>query len=57
VLDLDPRAPRDTRVVEVRVKLDKSPVVARLTHLEVSTRIELEAPLPQPSPAAAVGAR
>ena len=44
VLDLDPRAPQDTRVVEVRVKLEKSPTVSRLTHLEVSTRIDLATP-------------
>jgi HlyD family secretion protein len=44
VLDLDPRATRDTRIVEVRVKLDKSEAVSRLTHLEVSTRIDLAPP-------------
>jgi HlyD family secretion protein len=44
VLDVDPRAPQDTRVVEVRVKLEKSAVVSRLTHLEVSTRIDLDSP-------------
>jgi HlyD family secretion protein len=42
VIDIDPRAPNDTRVVEVRVKLEKSESVARLTHLEVSVRIELD---------------
>jgi HlyD family secretion protein len=41
VLDVDPRAPQDTRVVEVRVKLSDSAAVARFTHLEVSTRIEV----------------
>ena len=41
VLDLDPRADKDSRVVEVRVKLDDSAAVSRLTHLEVSTRIEV----------------
>jgi HlyD family secretion protein len=44
VLDLDPRADKDTRIVEVRIKLDKSEAVARLTHLEVSTRIDLDTP-------------
>lgn len=44
VPDQDPRAPKDTRVVEVRIKLDKAEAVARLTHLEVSTRIDLNTP-------------
>lgn len=44
VFDLDPRADQDTRVVEVRVKLDNADSVARLTHLEVSTRIDLGPP-------------
>ena len=44
VLDVDPRATRDARVVEVRIKLDKSEVVSRFTHLEVSTRIDLATP-------------
>ena len=44
VLDVDPRATRDTRVVEVRIKLDKSEAVSRFTHLEVSTRIDLTTP-------------
>jgi HlyD family secretion protein len=52
VLDLDPRAPRDTRIVEVRVKLDKSEAVSRLTHLEVSTRIDLTKPAVGPKSAA-----
>jgi HlyD family secretion protein len=43
VLDLDPRADKDTRIVEVRVKLDNSEAVSRLTHLEVSVRIDLDA--------------
>ena len=42
-LDPDPRVDKDSRVVEVRVKLDKSETVARLTRLEVSTRIETAA--------------
>jgi HlyD family secretion protein len=41
VLALDPRAPRDTRVVEVRIKLDRAEPVAKLTNLEVDTRIDL----------------
>ena len=51
VLDLDPRADQDTRVVEVRVKLDRAEAVSRLTHLEVSTRIELGHPAPSKSAA------
>lgn len=45
LFDVDPRASRDTRVIEVRVKLDDSQAVARLTHLEVSTRIDLKTPV------------
>lgn len=45
VLDLDPRATRDTRIVEVRIKLDESQAVSRLTHLEVSTQIDLKTPV------------
>ena len=52
VLDLDPRADQDTRIVEVRIKLDKPEAVARLTHLEVSTRIELGTPAPGATSAA-----
>ena len=52
VLDLDPRAPRDTRIVEVRIKLDKSEAVSRLTHLEVLTRIDLTKPAVGPKSAA-----
>ena len=51
VLDLDPRADQDTRVVEVRVKLDNAAAVSRLTHLEVTTRIELGLPSPAKSAA------
>ncbi len=40
VLNLDPRAAQDTRVVEVRVKLENAEAVAHFTHLEVSTRID-----------------
>jgi HlyD family secretion protein len=46
VLDLDPRATKDTRIIEVRIKLDNSEAVKRLTYLEVSTRIDVNAPLP-----------
>jgi HlyD family secretion protein len=41
VLNIDPRADKDTRIVEVRVKLDNSEAVSRFTHLEVSVRIDL----------------
>jgi HlyD family secretion protein len=41
VLALDPRAPRDTRVVEVRIRLAPSPALARLSNLEVTTRINV----------------
>jgi len=41
VLDPDPRVNRDSRVVEVRVKLDSPALVAGLTRLEVSTRIDV----------------
>lgn len=43
VLDVDPRADKDRRIVEVRIKLDRSEAVSRLTHLEVTTRIDLHA--------------
>ena len=45
VLDVDPRADKDSRVVEVRVKLDASEAISRFTHLEVSTRIDLTTPV------------
>jgi HlyD family secretion protein len=44
VLDIDPRAEKDTRVVEVRVKLDKPEPLSRLIHHEVSTRIDVSSP-------------
>jgi len=44
VLNLDPRADKDTRIVEVRVKLDKTEAVSRFSYLEVSTRIDLTTP-------------
>ena len=40
VLNIDPRADKDTRVVEVRVKLKNSAAVAHLSQLEVSVRID-----------------
>jgi HlyD family secretion protein len=52
VLDVDPRASQDARVVEVRVKLDDPQKVAHLSHLQVSMRIELDpARSPSKSPA------
>lgn len=42
VLDVDPRADKDRRIVEVRIKLDNAEAVSRLTHLEVTTRIDLK---------------
>jgi HlyD family secretion protein len=42
VLDVDPRADKDKRVVEVRIKVDNSEPIAHFTHLEVSTRIDLQ---------------
>jgi HlyD family secretion protein len=52
VLDVDPRAEKDMRVVEVRIKLDKSEAVAHFTHLEVSTRIDLTSTAEGPKAAA-----
>lgn len=40
ILDLDPRAEQDGRIVEVRIQLDRPEPVAGLSHLEVSTRID-----------------
>lgn len=45
VLDLDPRATKDTRIVEVRIKLDKPQSLSGLTYLEVSTRIDVNTPV------------
>lgn len=51
VLDLDPRADVDTRVVPVRIRLDDPRPVAHLTHLEVRVRIEPGPPGPaRPAP-------
>ena len=49
MLDLDPRANTDSRVVEVRIKLDDSSGVSGFTHLETHVRIDLAsavAPVP-----------
>jgi len=60
VLDDDPAANADARVVEVRIRLDQSQVVRQLTNLQVDVRIDVEAsgspaiapvePSPQPTP-------
>lgn len=42
VLDDDPAANADARVVEVRVRIDQSEVVAALTNLQVDVTIDLE---------------
>jgi HlyD family secretion protein len=42
VLDTDPIAKADSRVVEVRIALDSSEVVSRLTNLQVEIEIETE---------------
>jgi HlyD family secretion protein len=42
VLDDDPAANADARVVEVRVKVDQSEVVAGLTNLQVDVAIDIE---------------
>ncbi|MEO1068320.1 MAG: HlyD family efflux transporter periplasmic adaptor subunit, partial [Cyanobacteria bacterium J06638_6] len=43
VLDDDPAANADARVVEVRVKVDQSDVVAALTNLQVDVAIDVDA--------------
>ncbi|HEY9738636.1 MAG TPA: efflux RND transporter periplasmic adaptor subunit [Trichocoleus sp.] len=56
ILDDDPAANADARVVEVRIKVDQSQVVAGLTNLQVDVAIDIEnaaattAPI-QPQPA------
>jgi HlyD family secretion protein len=40
VLDTDPIAKADSRVVEVRIDLDSSEAVSRLTNLQVEIEIE-----------------
>jgi len=47
VLDLDPRADVDTRVVEVRVRLADPAAVAALCNLKVNVRIGLEGAAPR----------
>lgn len=42
VLDDDPAANADARVVEVRIRLDNSTPVAKLTNLQVDVRIDVE---------------
>ncbi len=47
VQDLDPRADVDTRVIEVRVKVEENEAVAALSHLKVYVRIDTaSAPVP-----------
>jgi HlyD family secretion protein len=43
VLDDDPAANADARVVEVRIRLDQSQVVRQLTNLQVDVRVDVEA--------------
>jgi HlyD family secretion protein len=43
VLDDDPAANADARVVEVKIRLDQSEPVARLTNLQVDVRIDVDA--------------
>ena len=43
VLDDDPAANADARVVEVKIRLDNSQLVAGLTNLQVDVRIDIEA--------------
>lgn len=45
ILDVDPLADIDTRVVEVRIRLEKNDVVSRLTNLEVDVEILLQSNL------------
>nr|UXE44889.1 p-hydroxybenzoic acid efflux pump subunit AaeA [uncultured bacterium] len=42
VLDVDPAADVDSRIIEVRVKLDESEVVASLTNLQVRIDIQIQ---------------
>jgi HlyD family secretion protein len=42
ILDDDPAANADARVVEVRIRLDQSQVVRQLTNLQVDVRIDVE---------------
>jgi HlyD family secretion protein len=43
VLDVDPAADADARVVEVRIRLDQSAVAANFTNLQVDVEIDLHA--------------
>jgi HlyD family secretion protein len=45
VLNIDPRDDKDTRIVEVRIKLDNSTAASHFTHLEVSVRIDAGTPI------------
>ena len=43
MLDVDPAADADARVVEVRIRLDEPEALASLTNLQVDVLIELDA--------------
>jgi HlyD family secretion protein len=42
VLGIDPTADVDARVIEVRIRLDPSPLASRLVHLQVNVQIQGE---------------
>ena len=42
VLDVDPAADADARVVEVRVRLDRSELAAKWTNLQVNIQIRVD---------------
>ncbi len=42
MLDLDPAAETDARVVEVRIRLDDSAAAARYVHLQVDVEIAVD---------------
>jgi HlyD family secretion protein len=42
VLDVDPAADTDSRIVEVRIRLDESEPVASLTNLQVRLDIQIQ---------------
>ena len=44
VLDLDPTADADSRVIEVRIRLDESPLAARYSHHQVDVLIDVAGP-------------
>lgn len=53
ILDDDPAANADARVVEVRIRLDQSEPVRQLTNLQVDVRIDVEGSIaPAPAPTA-----